>query len=262
MRAVEALVPVAVLLGLIVGSFLNVVIWRVPRGESIVRPPSHCPACGSPIQPRDNVPVASWLALRGRCRHCHTSISARYPAIEVLTAAAFGAVTWRVGAHWELPAFLYLSAVLISLAFIDYDTHKLPNALTLPSYLVGVVLLTPAAVLDGEPHRLLQAAIGMAGLYAMYFTLAIVKQGGMGFGDVKLAGVIGLYLGFLGWAPLLVGGFLGFFFGGIGGVVAIAARRAGLKSKIPFGPYMVLGAFVAILAGVELGHLYTGALLA
>src|SRR6185312_5338601 len=108
------LVPVAVLLGLIVGSFLNVVIWRVPRGESIVRPPSHCPACGSPIQPRDNVPVASWLALRGRCRHCRTSISARYPAVEVLTAAAFGVVTWRVGAHWELAAFLYLSAVLIA----------------------------------------------------------------------------------------------------------------------------------------------------
>jgi leader peptidase (prepilin peptidase)/N-methyltransferase len=122
-------------------------------------------------------------------------------------------------------------------------------------------LLVPAAILDGEPQRLLQAAIGMAALYGLYFVLAIVKQGGMGFGDVKLAGVIGLYLGFLGWGPLLVGGFLGFLFGGIGGALAIAARRAGLKSKIPFGPYMVLGTMVAICAGVELAHLYTGAVL-
>jgi leader peptidase (prepilin peptidase)/N-methyltransferase len=181
--------------------------------------------------------------------------------VEALTAATFGVVAWRVGAHWELPAFLYLAAVLIALAFIDYDTHKLPNTLTLPSYIVGAALLTPAAVLDGEPHRLLQAAVGMAALYGLYFTLAIVKQGGMGFGDVKLAGVIGLYLGFLGWGPLFVGGFLGFFFGGMGGAAVIAARRAGLKSKIPFGPYMVLGALVAICAGVELARLYTGAVL-
>lgn len=262
MRGSEAVVPLAVLVGLIVGSFLNVVIWRVPRGESVVRPPSHCPGCESNIAPRDNVPVISWLALHGRCRRCNVPISARYPVVEALTAVTFGVVAWRIGAHWELPAFLYLVAVLIALAFIDYDTHKLPNALTLPSYLVGVALLVPAAVLDGEPHRLLSAVIGMAGLYALYFTLAIVKPGGMGFGDVKLAGVIGLYLGFLGWGPLLVGAFLGFFLGGLGGAAAIAARRAGLKSKIPFGPYMVLGAMVAICAGVELAHLYTGAVLA
>jgi leader peptidase (prepilin peptidase)/N-methyltransferase len=256
-----AVLAFAVLLGLIVGSFLNVVIWRVPRGESVVRPPSHCPGCDSQITPRDNVPIVSWLALRGRCRQCRAPISIRYPAVEALTAATFGVVAWRVGARWELPAFLYLAAVLIALAFIDYDTHRLPNALTLPSYLVGITLLVPAAILDGEPQRLLQAAIGMAALYGLYFVLAIVKQGGMGFGDVKLAGVIGLYLGFLGWGPLLVGGFLGFLFGGIGGALAIAARRAGLKSKIPFGPYMVLGTMVAICAGVELAHLYTGAVL-
>lgn len=189
------------------------------------------------------------------------SISARYPAVEAITGVAFGLVAWRVGAHWELPAFLYLAAVLIALAFIDYDTHKLPNALTLPSYLVGAALLVPAGILDGEPRRLMQAAIGMVALYGLYFALAIVKPGGMGFGDVKLAGVIGLYLGFLGWGPLAVGGFLGFLFGGLGGAAAIAARRAGLKSKIPFGPYMVLGALVAVCAGVEIAHLYTGAVL-
>lgn len=254
-------IPVACVFGLIIGSFLNVVIWRVPRHESVVRPASRCISCGSSIAPRDNIPVISWLLLRGRCRDCGSTITARYPAIELLTGIVFGMVAWRIGLTWELPGFLYLAAVLIALAFIDADTRKLPNALTLPSYMVGLVLLASAAFLEGEPHRILVALVGMAALYLLYFTLALVKQGGMGFGDVKLAGVIGLYLGFLGWGPLLVGGFLGFFFGGLGGVAALASRRAGLKSRIPFGPYMVLGALVAVFAGAQLAHLYTGAVL-
>lgn len=261
MHTLTALIIAAALLGLVVGSFLNVVVWRVPRGESIVRPASRCPACGEPVQPRDNVPVLSWLALGGRCRACKAPISARYPLVEALTAATFALVAWRVGAVWELPAFLYFTAVGIALAFIDLDTRRLPNALTLPSYVVGAVLLSAAAIAEHEPVRIWHAAVGMAAMYVFYFALATLKSGGMGFGDVKLAGVIGMFLGFLGWGPLVVGAFLAFLLGGLGGVTLMVAGRAGRKTKVPFGPYMVGAAYIAIIAGLALAHAYTHVLL-
>jgi leader peptidase (prepilin peptidase)/N-methyltransferase len=250
-------VPVAAVVGLVVGSFLNVVVWRVPRGESVVRPASRCPACDRPILARDNVPVVSWLLLRRRCRACASPISARYPLVEALTGLVFALVTWRLGTTWELPAFLYLTAVGIALAFIDLDVHRLPNALTLPSYVIGAVLLTVAALMEHEPERLLRAAIGMAALYLLFFGLAVLKSGGMGFGDVKLAGVLGMFAGFLGWTPLAVSAFLAFLFGGVAGVALMVAGSAGRKSKIPFGPYMVAGTIVAVLVGSQIGHAYT-----
>ena len=128
-------------LGLAIGSFLNVVIWRVPRHESIVSPPSHCPGCDVPIAPRDNVPVLSWLVLRGRCRHCRNPISARYPLVELATGVLFALMVWRFGLAWELPAYLYLAAIAVALALIDIDVHRLPNAIVLPSYPVMAVLL-------------------------------------------------------------------------------------------------------------------------
>src|SRR4051794_8049563 len=121
------LVAFAAVFGLIVGSFLNVVVWRVPRGESIVSPPSHCPRCDTPIAPRDNVPVVSWLLLRGKCRHCGEPISARYPLVELLTGAVFAGLAARVGLHWVLPAFLYFGAICVALALIDLDHKRLPN---------------------------------------------------------------------------------------------------------------------------------------
>jgi len=149
----------------------------------------------------------------------------------------------------------------IALAFIDFDTHRLPDALTLPAYPLSAALLVLAALGEGEPVRLLHAAIGLCALYALYYALALVKPGGMGFGDVKLAGVIGMQLGFLGWGPLLVGAFLAFFLGGVGGVALMVAGRAGRKSKVPFGPYMVAASLIAIVAGVSLAHAYSHAFL-
>jgi leader peptidase (prepilin peptidase)/N-methyltransferase len=254
------MVVVAVIFGLVVGSFLNVVVWRVPRGESVVRPPSHCPGCDHEVRPRDNVPLASWLLLRGKCRDCGMHISARYPLVEALTGAVFGLVAWRIGLHWQLAAFLYLAAVGVALSFIDLDTKRLPNALTLPSYVVGAASLTAAALLEHEPGRLVKAGIGMAALYAVYFVLMIVKPGGMGFGDVKLAGVLGMFLGFLGWGPLIVGAFLAFVLGGVGGVGLMLAGRVGRKARIPFGPYMVAGAVIAVLVGHQLAHAYAHAI--
>jgi leader peptidase (prepilin peptidase)/N-methyltransferase len=256
----EAVVVVAVCFGLVIGSFLNVVVWRVPRGESVVRPPSHCPGCDREIRGRDNVPVLSWLLLRGKCRDCRTSISARYPLVEALTGALFGLVAWRIGLHWQLAGFLYLVAVGIALSFIDLDTKRLPNALTLPSYVVGAVLLSAAALLEHEPSRLLRAGVGMVALYALYFVLMTVRKGGMGFGDVKLAGVLGMFLGFLGWGPLVVGAFLAFLLGGVGGIGLMLFGGVGRKARIPFGPYMVAGAVVAVMAGHELAHAYTHAI--
>ena len=242
--------------GLVVGSFLNVVIWRVPRGESIVRPPSHCPACDAPIRPRDNVPVISWLLLRGRCRQCGSHISARYPAVELGTGLVFAALAARIGADSALPAFLYLGAIGVALAMIDIDVKRLPDAIVLPSYFVAGALLGGAALIDRAGENALRAVIGMAVLYAFYFLLAFIYPAGMGFGDVKLAGILGMYLGWLGWAELVGGAFLGFLFGGVVGLALMAVRRAGRKSMIPFGPFMLAGALAAILWGGALADLY------
>jgi leader peptidase (prepilin peptidase)/N-methyltransferase len=250
------LVGCCALLGLVIGSFLNVVVWRVPRGESVVRPPSHCPSCDAPIATRDNVPVLSWLMLRARCRHCGTPISARYPAVELACAALFGVMAAHFGPVPALPAFLYLAAVGLALALIDLEHKRLPFALTVPSYPIALVLLGAAALVDGDPRRVLTTLGGGLGLFAFYYVLNVVHPRGMGFGDVMLSGILGLYLGFLGWAQLLVGAFLGFAFGALGGLLLIALGRGGRKSHIPFGPYMLAGALVAILAGHELAAAY------
>jgi len=254
-------IAVVAAFGLIVGSFLNVVIWRVPRAESVVHPASHCPACDRPIAPRDNVPVLSWLLLRGRCRDCGVRISPRYAIVEGGTAVLFALMAWQFGLHAALPAFLYLVAVGLALAIIDIDHKRLPFALTAPSYPVALVLLTVAALLDGHPGQLVSMLVGMVALFGLYFLLNIINPRGMGFGDVMLAGVLGSYLGYLGWGTLAVGAFLGFFFGAAGGLLLIAARRGDLKSQVPFGPYMLAGALVAILAGPQLADLYLHATL-
>lgn len=247
-------------LGLLIGSFLNVVIWRVPRGESVVSPPSHCPGCDKPIASRDNIPVISWLLLRGKCRNCSMGISARYPGVELLTGVVFALVAWRIGFSWELPAYLYFAGIGVALAFIDYDTHRLPNVLTLPSYLVGGALLLLPAALDGRWADYGRAWLCALILFGFYFLLAMVYPSGMGFGDVKLAGIIGLYLGWLGWGELVVGAFLGFLLGGVVGLALMASGRAGRKSQIPFGPFMLVGALIAILFGQAISDWYVGLL--
>jgi leader peptidase (prepilin peptidase)/N-methyltransferase len=254
------LIAFACLLGLLIGSFLNVVVWRVPRGESVAQPGSHCPACGHAVRARDNVPVVSYLLLRGRCRDCDAAISSRYPLVELLTALVFGLLVWRLGADAALPAFLYLGAVGVALALIDIDVHRLPNAIVLPSYVIGAVLLGVAALVGGDGYAALRALIGAIALFGFYFLLALVYPSGMGFGDVKLAGVLGMYLGWLGYAELVVGGFLGFLLGGVIGGGLMLVGRAGRKTKIPFGPFMLVGALVSILCGGALGDLYLNAL--
>jgi leader peptidase (prepilin peptidase) / N-methyltransferase len=243
-------------IGLVIGSFLNVVIWRVPRDESVVRPGSHCPNCGHPVRPYDDIPVVSWLVLRGRCRDCGNAISIRYPLVELLTALLFGLTGWHFGLSWELPAYLYLVAIGVALALIDLDVHRLPNAIVLPSYGVVPALLLVASIGNGDWNALVRAAVGGAALYAVYFLLRLGYPAGMGFGDVKLAGLLGLYLGWLGWGQLAVGAFLGFLLGGVVGGGLMVANRATRKSKIPFGPFMIAGAYLAVLVGAQISDLY------
>lgn len=252
-----ALILVAGLLGLVIGSFLNVVIYRVPKGVSVVSGRSHCPACDAQIAWYDNIPVVSWLILRARCRSCGESIAVRYPLVELLTGVVFALFAWRIGLDWALPAFLYLGAIGVALAFIDLDTKRLPNAIVLPSYVVTAALLLLPAFLEPAWDAYLRAVLGGAALFVFYFLLASIYPAGMGFGDVKLAGVLGAYLGWLSWGVLIVGGFLGFLFGAVVGGALMVAGRAGRKSAIPFGPFMVLGAFVAVLVGPNIADWYT-----
>ena len=242
----------AAVLGALIGSFLNVVVWRVPRGESVVSPPSACPRCGHEIRARDNVPVVSWLLLRGRCRDCAAPISPRYPVVEAATAVLFALVALRIGWAPELPAYLYLAAIGLALALIDLDTHRLPDPIVLPAYPVLAVALGAASWVTGDWGALLRAAIGGAALWAVYFLLMIVKQGGMGFGDVKLAGVLGAGMAWLGWGALVGGGFAAFLLGGLYGIALIIAGRGGRSTRVPFGPWMVLGTAIGIAAGQQL----------
>lgn len=257
------ILSVAGVLGLAIGSFLNVVIYRVPLRESIVSPPSACPQCGHSIRAYDNIPLISWLLLRGKCRHCHCRIAVRYPLVELGTAVFFvlaslifapeilNAVSTAavVAAVLVLLAYLYLAAISVALALIDLDTRRLPNVIVLPAYGVGVVLLAAAAILSGDYSALLRAALASVALGFAYLLTAVISPGGMGFGDVKLAGVLGLFLGWMGWGSLIVGAMAAFLLGGIFGIILILARRGGRKTAIPFGPWMLLGAWIGIVAG-------------
>ena len=256
------LLAACAVLGLLVGSFLNVVVHRVPRGQSVVSPASACPGCGQRIRARDNVPVLSWLLLRGRCRDCGAGISARYPLVELGTAALFALTAAWAGPAWHLPAYLYLAAIAVALALIDLDVHRLPDAVVLPSYPVLAVLLLGASALEGDGGAVLRALVGGTGLYLLYLALALARPGGMGFGDVKLAGLLGAALAWHGWAALAVGGFAAFLLGGLVGLALIAVRRAGARTAIPFGPFMLLGAGTGLAAGAPIAAAYLGLVLA
>ncbi|HEU5271231.1 MAG TPA: prepilin peptidase [Jatrophihabitans sp.] len=247
------------LLGLAVGSFLNVVIHRLPRGESLSRPPSHCPACGAAIRARHNVPLLGWLVLRGRCADCGAAIGVRYPAVELATGLLFVALAARLHRLQllaALPAYLYFAAIGIALAVIDIDLKRLPNRIVLPSYPVLAVLLAGAAAADGDGWRLARAGLAAAALFGFFLALAFAYPAGMGFGDVKLAGLLGLVLGFLSWSAVLVGTFAGFLLGALIGIAVLASRRGNRKTAVPFGPFLIAGALVAIFAGNTLAGWY------
>jgi len=235
-----------------IGSFLNVIVYRVPLKRSIIAPPSACTDCGARIKGYDNIPVFSWLFLRGKCRNCKSTISIRYPFVELGTGVFFAIVAWKFwpstsSTYLLLIAFLYLAAMSVALALIDLDTSTLPNWLVLPSYFVGVVLLSAAGIVSGDYGALIRAGVGMAVLWLIYFGMAMAYPGGMGFGDVKLAGVLGLFLGYLGWGALFTGAFAAFVLGGFFGLALLLSRKADRKTGIPFGPWMLVGAWIGVV---------------
>lgn len=243
------LVVAAALYGLAVGSFLNVVIHRVPNKQSVVRPGSACPGCRQEIAPRDNVPVLSWLLLRGRCRNCGMRISFRYPMVELLTGVVFVAVALRFGWSWTLPAEIVLVGGLVALSFIDLDHLLLPRVIVYPLGVGVLAALVLAAAVQGTWHRLEVAAICAGVEFAVLFSINLISPRALGFGDVRLGPVIALGLGWIGWRYAFVGFLAANLLGAVVGLVLIATKRAGRRTPIPFGVFLSLGAVAAMLFG-------------
>jgi leader peptidase (prepilin peptidase)/N-methyltransferase len=244
---------VALPFGLGVGSFMTVAVYRLPRGESVIRPRSRCPACGAEIGARDNVPVLSWLLLRGRCRRCGERISVEYPLLELTTAALVVVAAIRYPNPWQAGLVGGLLALMPGIALIDLRHRIIPNRLTYPSLVLFSVVIVLARVIGGvgDPAR---AAIGLLLYGGILFVVAVVSRG-MGMGDVKLAALIGLVLGSLGLRFVGVAAGAAIAFGGLGGVVALAMGK-GRKSAIPFGPYLAAGAVVAGIWGEQIASWY------
>jgi leader peptidase (prepilin peptidase) / N-methyltransferase len=235
--------------GLLVGSFLNVVAWRLPRGESLVSPRSRCPGCEAPIRAYDNVPVVSWVVLRARCRHCGTRISARYPLVELSTALLYVAVVvGRDGAH-DIVLGLILVTVLVPVTLIDLEYRLIPNRITLPAAVAAIVA---GAILD--PGFIPEQVIAGAAGGGFFLLAALAYPRGMGMGDVKLAGVLGLYLGRAVASAILIALVAGIVVGI--GVIAAKGAREGRRTAVPFGPFLALGGVVALFAGNDLVETY------
>jgi leader peptidase (prepilin peptidase)/N-methyltransferase len=241
-----------------VGSFLNVVIYRVPRGESVVSPRSACPSCGTPIRERDNIPVISWLLLHGRCRDCQAPISARYPFVEILCAGLFAGTAARFGYQWDLPAYLVLFAGLLALSCIDVERLTLPKKIVYPLTALVAALLLLAAAATGKWHDYLIGVACAAGWFVVFFLVNLVSPRVLGFGDVRLSVVLGLALGWLGVGYVLLGFFAANLIGAVIGVALMATKRMDRSTRIPYGVFLALGCAVAVFAGPELLRPFTG----
>lgn len=246
------------LVGLLVGGFLTTVIWRVPRREPVLGDGSRCPSCGRPVRGVDAVPVLSWIRLRGRCRDCGEPIPLRYPVVEVACGALFVALAVRFGDSWQLPAFWVFGAGLLALAVIDLEHFLLPNRIVYPLAGLSVALLALAALASGDGGALVRALLGGLVGFAALLVIHLISPRGMGFGDVKLAFVLGLFLGWLGWGEVALGLFLGFLYGGVIGTLLIVTHVRGRKDHVPFGPFLAAGALTAVLWGSAILDWYAG----
>jgi leader peptidase (prepilin peptidase)/N-methyltransferase len=243
------LAVVSLLLGLVVGSFLNVVIYRLPRKESLVRPASHCPSCGNPVRWHDNVPVLGWVILRGRCRDCGQRISVRYPLVEAITGIAFVLCFLRFGVDWPLVVAWAFVAATVAVAFIDYDLRIIPDKIVLPGLVIGLI-----ASIAINPHDWWKYLAASAGAAVFMFALAMIWANGMGPGDIKMAAFMGAVLG----SGVIIALFAAFFIGAVAGVILMATHKRTRKDAIPFGPYLAIGAALGVFVGQALLHSYLG----
>ena len=237
--------------GLVIGSFLNVVIARLPTERSIVHPPSACPECGTPIRWYDNIPIVSWLVLRARCRACHNPISWCYPAVELLTGLLFALAAWRAVTVLDLVAAIIFLATLVVISGIDLDHQIIPDIITLPGIVVGAVLS-----LLGSPQSWLDVLLGIVVGGGPFVLIILLTAGrGMGGGDPKLGAMIGA---FLGWKLALLAILIGVWSGGAVAIALLATGRKGRKAAIPFGPFLALGGVVSLVWGRPLLAWYLG----
>lgn len=236
-------------MGLLVGSFLTVVVDRVPRGGSVMAPPSACGSCGNRLGPVDLVPVVSWLALRGKCRHCGARIGIEPIVIELATATIFVLFGLQFGADAVLPAFCILGAALVALVWIDLHEFRLPREITYTAFVLSSIAIVVAALVNDEPRRIWMAALGAGIALVIMGLVYVVSRGGMGDGDVRLAPLLGLHLGYLNPGIVPVGLFYGFVIGAVVGVAVMAAGKAGRKTALPFGPFLAAGTVLAVFAG-------------
>lgn len=252
------LAAVAGVFGLVFGSFINVLAYRVPIGRSVVHPPSACPNCGSPVQPRDNIPVISWFVLRGRCRSCASPFSFRYPAVEALTGLLFASTVLVVGLVWALPAYLWFLGVTMTLILTDFDHKRIPNRILYPGTIVGTIMLFLGSLLDGNLSAFWRGGLGGICYFAGLFLLAVIARGGFGFGDVKLSFMLGLFAAYHGWKHFGVAVFMAFFIGGFVSIALLVSRRRGRKDSIPFGPSLAAGSWIGIAFGASIADWYLG----
>ncbi|HXY45240.1 MAG TPA: prepilin peptidase [Acidimicrobiales bacterium] len=247
-------VAVAAVFGLLIGSFVGVVADRVPRKESIVRPSSHCTACAAPLRRRDNIPILSYLRLRGRCRACGVRIPPRDLYVEVTTALLFAAVAWRLPSFWVVPAYALLAAGLVALSVIDLEHTLLPRSVLYTTAAAFTVLLVLGSWPSHRFHHLLDALIGAAACFVVFALIWFVAPKAMGFGDVRLAGLCGGALGWLGFGAVAVGMFAAFFFASVPALVLLARGKADRKTALAFGPYLALGTMVGVCFGDTIAH--------
>ncbi len=244
------------LFGLIVGSFANVCIYRLPKRESVVTPASHCPSCGTPIRFVDNVPVISYLILRGRCRACGMSISPRYPAVEGLNALLYLAAALRFGGTpATLFYFIFITAMVV-ITFIDYDHQIIPDEITLPGIPIGLLaawLILPDPFYRAAGMGLSASLIGAATGFFLYYSIAFLSRGGMGGGDVKMMAMVGAVLG---WKGVVLTTFLASCAGSIVGLYLMVFKGRGRKTKVPFGPFLAAGALLSLFVGQEIVYWY------
>jgi leader peptidase (prepilin peptidase)/N-methyltransferase len=255
LMSLGVLIPMAAVLGLLIGSFLTVVAERIPQGGSVVAPPSRCGNCGLRLGPLDLFPVISWLALRGKCRQCTTKIGIEPLVLELATATLFVIFALKFGDDAVLPAFCILAATLVVQSWIDLNTQTLPRPITLWGTGLGAMALAVAALVNGEPERIWMAALGasialvlIGGIY-WGSNLYYGSPQGMGWGDVVLSPVLGMYLGYLNPGIVAPGMFFGFILGAIVGIGAMIWGKAGKQTALPFGPFLALGTVVAVFIG-------------
>ncbi|NOZ24792.1 MAG: prepilin peptidase [Nitrospirae bacterium] len=242
--------------GLVIGSFLNVCIYRMPRRQSVVRPASRCPSCGNALKPWDNVPVLSFLLLRGRCRYCSARISFRYPVVELLNGLGYLLVLWRFGIGLDAVVYMIYFSTLIVITFIDLDFQIIPDAITLPGAAAALVLGVFVVSDPFDRASVLGPVQSVAGFLlggGLFYAVAVLSRGGMGGGDIKMMAMVGALTG---WKGVLLTTFLGSLTGSIVGIGLMLFKGKGRKTRIPFGPFLALGSAVSVLWGQELLKLY------